>query len=132
MTATKSLSELARTVRLIVRPGKTHKPWAKRNEWEKEANDYRCTLVYQGRRYSFDYWQGVGIQTEPDVAGVLETVLASEVQDGQTFGEWCREFGYDDDSVKALRIYRACKRQTVYLRRLLGDDFEMFASADRN
>jgi hypothetical protein len=132
MTAQHTLSDLAQTVRLIVRPGEARKRYDKRSEWEKGANDYRLTLVYQGRRYSFDYWQGAAARTQPEVAEVLETVLAAEVEEGQTFREWCREFGYSDDSVKALRIFRACKRQTAALRRLFGDDFETFASAERN
>lgn len=127
MTATaNTLRELAETVRLIVRPDAARKPWTQRDEWQKNANDYRLTLVYQGRRYSFDFWQGVGITSEPDAAGVLECLLSDATAEGMTFGEWCGEYGYDEDSRSAHRTYRACVKVGGRLRKLLGDDFGAF------
>lgn len=132
MTAQRTLSALAETVRLIVKPGEAKLSWDKRDEWQQNANDYRLTLVYRGRRYSFDFWQGVGITTEPDAAGVLDCLLSDGAAYDMTFDEWCGEYGYDMDSRKALKTWKACRRTGCRLRKLLGADYETFASADRN
>ncbi len=40
----------------------------------------------------------------------------------QTFEEWANEMGYDSDSRKSERIYRAVSEQTGRLREFLGFD----------
>lgn len=42
----------------------------------------------------------------------------------RSFNDFCNEFGYDEDSIKALEIYKDCKKQTeVY--------YDMFDSEER-
>jgi hypothetical protein len=107
-------------------------PWDQQDEWQRNANSYRCTLHYKGRRYSFDYWQGIGISHDPRVDDVLDSLLSDAQGGGQTFEDFCMEFGYDPDSRKAERIWRACQLVAKNMKRLLGKDYESFLYADRN
>ena len=38
------------------------------------------------------------------------------------FKEFCSEFGYDNDSIKALRTFEACKEQTKNFNRLFNEE----------
>jgi len=47
--------------------------------------------------------------------------------------DWCAEYGYDTDSRKAERTFRAVERQTKALKRMLGstEAFDAVIFADR-
>jgi len=107
-------------------------PWDQQDEWQRNANSYRCTTHYKGRRYSFDYWQGIGISHDPRVDDVLDSLLSDAQAGEQTFEDFCADFGYDSDSRKAEKIWRACQRVAKNMKRLLGKDYETFLYADRN
>jgi hypothetical protein len=129
-----TLKELARKVDLTFTHGATLTV-AERDEqsdWQCNANSYRCTLNYQGRRYSFNYWQGIGIKDGPTAEGCLDSLLSDADAAGETFGEFCGNMGYDEDSRTAERIYTACRKEGVSLKRLLGGDYETFRDAERD
>lgn len=42
----------------------------------------------------------------------------------ETFGEFCRDLGYDDDSISARRVWRACRDARAKFGRLWHDDRE--------
>jgi hypothetical protein len=131
MTATKSLKALARHVRLTFEWG-AKLDWDQQDEWQKNANGYRCTLHYKGHQHTFDFWQGIGISHDPTAEGCLECLLSDSSAGDTTFENFCSEFGYDTDSRKAEKTFKACGKTAVAVRRLLGDDYETFLYADRN
>lgn len=45
----------------------------------------------------------------PSAAGVLYGLLLDAAAGGMSFSEWCGEFDYSDDSIKALNIYKQCE-----------------------
>ncbi len=129
MNATQTLKSLAIKCRLDVNYGAAL-DWDKQDEWQKNANGYRCTLRYKGRRYTFDFWQGQAHTEDPTVVGVLECLL-SDASAEEDFAAFCHEFGYDEDSRKAERIHKGCLKARENMRRLLGDDFETFLYSER-
>lgn len=126
-----SLKRLARRVRIECAYG-ARLDWNKQDKWQQEANGWHCTLKYQGRRYSFDFWQGSAITGEPDVLGVLDCLLSDSGTADNAFEDWCAELGYDTDSRKAEATYRACQKVRENMQRLLGSDFEAFLYAERD
>ena len=90
------------------------------------GNHYRVTLTYQKRRMSTIYSMGTAYTEPPTVAEVLECLFldASHYDDCDGFEDWCSDYGYDTDSIKAERIYKAIARQAFALHRLLGDDYD--------
>jgi len=131
MTAQPTLKQLVRRVRLSVTYG-AKLDHDRQSDWQRQANGYRCTLRYQGRRYSFDFWQGVGIASDPTAQVCLECLLSDAQAGEQSFEEFCGEFGYDPDSRKAEATWKAWRKTAAGMRRLLGDHFAAFLSADRD
>lgn len=131
-TETKAtLKQLAKRVSIKSEFG-ARKPWHEQDNWRRQATGWTCTLRYEGRRYTFDFWQGAAISGEPDAVGVLECLLSDAQGGDQTFGDFCNEYGYDTNSRKAEATWRACQKAMVSMKRLLGADYETFLYAERD
>ena len=130
-TKTTTFKSLARKVRLTFDYG-AQLDWDKQDEWHRNANGYHCTLHYQGRRYTFNFWQGTGIAHDPTAEACLDCLLSDAQSGDMSFSAFCRELGYDEDSRKAEQTWKACQKSAANMRRLLGDDFKTFLYADRN
>lgn len=94
---------------------------------------WTVTLHYRRRRLTVPFYTGSGWTGEPNASDVLTCLLddALSVDVANGFDDWARDLGYDPDSRKAERIYRAFKRVSRRLRRFLGDDFDTFRAAER-
>ena len=106
--------------------------WSKQSTWQRMAIGYTCTLTYKGRSMTTDYWQGRGIKSPPDAAGVLESLLldASGFDNARDFFDWCSDYGLEQNDKEAKKTYQAVKSQTTKVKTLLGDDYETFLSAE--
>lgn len=91
---------------------------------------YRCTLRKGGRRMTVYFSQGPAIQGEPTIEGVL-SCLASDTDGAENFDSWCRDLGFDTDSRRAERIYKATVKATDGLRRLFNGSFDTLLDAER-
>jgi hypothetical protein len=58
----------------------------------------------------------------PTTADVLACLLSDASNASETFEEWCSNFGYSDDSMKVMEIYRACQKTRSALQRFLGQE----------
>ncbi len=103
---------------------------------ENERDGWRCrswrvTVRYHGRRLTTDFHQGMALEREPTAADVVSSLCSdAHTVDGQSFEDFCSDFGYDTDSRKAESIYKACRKMAPKVRRLLREDFETFANAE--
>ena len=52
----------------------------------------------------------------PKLDDVLHSLVMDSSASEQSFDDWCGEFGYDTDSIKALATYMDCQRNTIKLR----------------
>ena len=115
-----------------------------------EHFEWQVTLLYQKRSYKTTFRCGmghvyqmtppetstqprgrVGTPKPPDAADVLSCLcLDATSADRNTFEDWCSDLGYDSDSRKAEKIYNLCVETNAKLRRFLGEDFDLFASAE--
>lgn len=91
---------------------------------KKEANDFRASneekeLIVKGtytRISVYDYEISTFFISMPKELDVLEC-LEFDVQAGrESFQDFCDNFGYDSDSLKALDVYRACMDTATKLR----------------
>lgn len=96
-----------------------------------EGDHYKVTLKrpIPGRQHpalsqlSVPFSKGYGHKGVPPTAeDVLECLRSDACTDGDTFEEFCFSLGYDSDSRKAEKLYKAVQRQTDKLRRFLGAD----------
>lgn len=92
--------------------------------WDgKSGHHYRVTLSrpprYKGntfvilpaKRLTFDFWGSVadieaGKRTES--AYSVLACISGDVNCPETFDDFCAEYGYDKDSIKALQSFRRC------------------------
>jgi hypothetical protein len=91
--------------------------------WEPSGHHFRVTISRErskGSRIVFDFW---GSRRDLDIDrrelspyDVLSS-LSREATIPDTFHEFCQEFGYEEDSIKALQSFRRCDR---FARRLLA------------
>lgn len=54
----------------------------------------------------------------PDVSDVLYALASDASAAESSFDDWCDDFGYDNDSRKALATYLACQETATKLRRM--------------
>lgn len=82
-------------------------------QWEK-MGPYLTIWFSQG-----DAWK-----VPPTVEDVLDSLAmdASGYDNARNFADWCAEYGYDDDSRTAERIYHACGELAKELRHMLGSE----------
>jgi hypothetical protein len=121
---TETLDTLCANVTLTLKPGKPSPEFP-------DGHHYSATLGYQGRCMTTPFHTGSGWTTDPTAHDVLECLLSDADSAQESFGEWCANRGYDSDSRKAERTYKACQRIRGQLQKLLGADFERFTYADR-
>lgn len=78
-------------------------------------------------------WRG-GRETTPRAPTLAEYLdcLQSDCRSGEhlLFSDFCDEFGYDDDSLSAEKIWRACQEVRGRMQHFLGSDFETFMSIE--
>lgn len=59
----------------------------------------------------------------PELSDVVHSlVMDADVLNASTFEDWAADFGYEPDSRKAEKIYRACLEIALKLRNAFGDD----------
>ena len=97
-----------------------------------QANHYKLKLKKDGKQFSTFFSQGIGIQGEPKLEGVLECLQVDARSAEYGFSDFCAEFGYDVDSIKAYKTYKACGRIRGKLYNFLGSDFYKFIEAEAN
>jgi hypothetical protein len=96
------------------------------NENFKNSDGWTCTLRYNGKQYTFPYYNGYGHRgAEPTLDEVLESLfLDADSYNNYDFEEFCSEFGYDSDSRSAKGIYNQCGKISKNLERLFGWHFD--------
>jgi len=87
---------------------------------------YRCELTNKdGEHYTFDFGQSIdGTQkkVKPSNYDVLSCLTK---YNPESFENFCAEFGYDEDSIKAKNIYDKVQEEYNNLERLYGRDDEL-------
>lgn len=75
------------------------------------------------KRMTVPFSTGSGWTREPSAADVLGCLSddSASIKD-YDFEEWCSNLGYDTDSRKAEKTYKACERQAAKLEAFLGSD----------
>lgn len=101
------------------------------SKWAGNVDQWRVTISSRAgsRWHSFDYFTGLGLRTKPNsrpkkpkVADVLHSLIMDASAADENFHDWCANFGYSDDSIKAMNTYKACLEVAVALRKHFSAD----------
>lgn len=91
---------------------------------------WRVTLARAGQQFDTDYFMGLAHATKPKTkwdtpkpkpptaADVISSLLLDSEALNQSFPDWCDDFGYSSDSIKAFDVYRTCCDTGKNLRRV--------------
>lgn len=99
------------------------KRYAKYFDWDDECRWVFKLRLSRGRKsYTFEFGQSIfNGDAEPTMYDVLSCIEKYNPDDFETF---CGSYGYDEDSRKAYKIYKACVREYDAVCRLFGDSPE--------
>jgi hypothetical protein len=125
---TESLSRVCEELRITI--VSTYGAVPLPQDWARDAHPYKCVLRFDRRTLTVPFYMGSAHTEEPSAADVL-MCLASDARCGEdSFEDFCSDLGYDQDSRKAEKTWRACKAIAPRLRRFLGDSFDRVANAE--
>ena len=86
---------------------------------------WKCVVRMAGKRMTVTFSQGYGHKgAEPELSNVLDCLAsdAAEIDNNPSFDDWASEYGYDADSRKAEKTFKACEHEAKRLQNFLGDD----------
>jgi hypothetical protein len=99
--------------------GEMPSPWG--DDKPRVVDAWRVTI---GKQWVTTYYTGKGLRnkktgrpTRPTVADVLHSLFSDASAADENFSDWCDNYGYSDDSIKALNMYKACTEVAQNLRR---------------
>jgi hypothetical protein len=98
-----------------------------------KLNGNHLDTRYGFRQMTLYFSQGYGIQGEPTLESVLGCLLSDSFSftNGDTFKDFCENYGYDYDSRKAEKTYQATIKQTSKLKKLLDNNFNDFVNCEQ-
>jgi hypothetical protein len=96
---------------------------SKEPQWSKDGehgHHYKITLSHVYRsNLNFDFWGSIADkekgQTEIAAYDVL-ACISSDVNCPDTFEDFCSEYGYDNDSIAASKVFKSCYAFSLKLR----------------
>jgi hypothetical protein len=104
------------------------------SDWGRSARHFKVRLTRRvdgsRRQLTTVFSQGSAHTSEPSPADVLSCLIGDAFYGRQSFDDFCSDLGYDNDSRRAERTWRACKATAPKVDRFLGDDLEAFESAE--
>lgn len=100
---------------------------------DKESrNIYRVTITYANNRTSFKFGDSLNntqmgkmLDSKADKNMILECVCSDYYYTEEyypNYEEFSKEFGYNEDSIKGLKIYKNCLKQAAKLRRVFNEE----------
>ena len=78
---------------------------------------------------AINFSQGFGIKNNPELELVLDALRTDFISDG-SFQDFCDNFGYDQDSIEASKIYKACLKNTEKVKKLFNGSLNNFLNCE--
>ncbi len=108
------------------------RPRTDEGQWGANARHWKILLTYDDKVLLTYYTQGSAHVKDPTVMEVLDCLFLDAVCGSTTFAEFCSDFGYDEDSRKAEKTWKACASMSVRLRKFLGSAYDRLAEHVRD
>lgn len=93
---------------------------------DEESRDiYKFTLIKDGKTYSGTFGQSINGSKEgkiPRPYDVLSSLGSDLGDENDSFEEFCDEYGYDNDSMKAHKIYKAVQKERHGINKLYSEE----------
>lgn len=89
-------------------------------DFERMKN-MRIKETVENYRSFMDRLSEVSKPVPPSIDDILYSLVLDAESGSYSFKDWCDNFGYDEDSLKALDIYRACQKISKKVRKFIPD-----------
>lgn len=86
-----------------------------------EARNYELFISRENQFFVTYFSMGIGLNREPELLTVLDCLITDAFAGAETFEDFCSEFGYDTDSRRAERTWKACQETALNLSRLFPE-----------
>jgi hypothetical protein len=83
---------------------------------------FNCTLTRNGKKFTLNFGQSIAAEDTPPT--MYDILACLTKYDPESFKFFCSNYGYDTDSIKALKTYKAVKREFNAVNRLFADVLE--------
>lgn len=100
--------------------------WDTKSGISTNYHNHTVKVTHNKKSFSFDFWGSIA---NPEISNDQENVFAfyCALSDGlsakDSFENFCSEFGYNEDSRNAERIYKACEKTLKKIERVFSCDF---------
>lgn len=94
------------------------------DEDKQERNVYRVTITRNKDKTSFMYGDSINNTEEgkqPDIYTIL-CCCGSDYHTEENFKDFCSEFGYNEDSIKALKLHKKCLKQSEKIKKIFTEE----------
>lgn len=85
---------------------------------------FKCMLIHKDgqseRQYTFNFGQSINSGNTPPT--LYDVLTSLEKYDVGAFEDFCSEFGYDNDSIKSEKVYKAVVNEYENMLRVFGAD----------
>ena len=90
---------------------------------DKQPRDiYKITLKRGDREFKFNFGQSISDSEKGIKPRAYEVLACLQKYEVGSFADFCGEFGYNEDSRKAEKIYKAVLNEFMNLQRLYSDE----------
>ena len=103
----------------------------KPSSWDLNNENYHKVTIKNtenGKKTSFDFWCSIVQPTfkkEYDLLNAFYCFLSDAISGTMSFEDFCSEFGYDIDSRRAEKTWKACKKSFNKFWNLTGYSLDM-------
>jgi len=114
----KTMTQFAREHKITIR---SERVASNPNFDDFDGDHWRVTLRKGNKSLTIYFSKGYGHNGKKPRIEELLNSIASDITEG-SFEDWANNLGYDVDSRKAEKTYKACLRQTEKAERFLGEE----------
>ncbi len=73
---------------------------------------------YRKGTLAYEHWQSLNMRpARPKNSDVMYSILSDIQAANQSFNDWCSDYGFDNDSMKAFKTYQTCCEYAVFVRK---------------
>jgi len=93
-----------------------------------ERSIFKVKISRNGKSYTFKYGQAIVLRGKaPNICDIIECLTKYHPGD---FKNFCYEFGYSDDSIKARKTYKAVLKEFTAVEKLFSDCMDELQSIE--
>ena len=86
----------------------------------KFPKGYRAEKTLRPGTLAFERQEAQKRAVTPAIADVVHSLILDASAADENFHDWCENYGYSDDSIKALNTYKQCLETAAALLKYLG------------